>query len=423
VKRVIDFTPLDVSQVFGASEIVLIDYVFNLNNSEAAAAYDDLMGARLRFKQLQMSKTLTGMEHLTQLVYRDLEAVERIFDQDKHLKFDLRRIDRVFKGQNRAISDTKGVRLGLSLIRLQSTETNTHTKIMSYDRNNNTRYFLFDTFSPVNRFEFLWGWFRDDNIVSANLLMSADSNYVPNGFVALSLARELRLRRLNNSKYIRIRQRLKELLPSAINSKINLPKHDFSKEPRILNFYFRNEIFFRAEALTNVGSIPFEKLHSLLKEHLRTREKPSEPPQLGPIDPSGELTLNCYPHWIDCYEEDIYRIALNLSKVFDGRYSTQERYKAFSDTKNLAVFRAHGASFLLRLIPEDKLEESIYYDLAVEGKNLRPYKFSYGKFGQEDLYKSLLYIQSVLFNRSFDLRLHINEGGEFGPAGEGSIEL
>ncbi|MNY59230.1 hypothetical protein D3C86_1956500 [compost metagenome] len=51
--------------------------------------------------------------------------------------------------------------------------------------------------------------------------------------------------------------------------------------------------------------------------------------------------------------------------------------------------------------------------MVFSAKGAETISHKFGNFNEEELYKSLIYIQKIVTDRSFDLRLYTNENGEF----------
>jgi hypothetical protein len=81
--------------------------------------------------------------------------------------------------------------------------------------------------------------------------------------------------------------------------------------------------------------------------------------------------------------------------------------------KNSQMWRDIAAKFFMTILPQDALENTVRYELVFEAKGAEATRFAQGKAMEGELYKNLMYIQSILSNRSFDLRLFTNENGEF----------
>jgi hypothetical protein len=63
------------------------------------------------------------------------------------------------------------------------------------------------------------------------------------------------------------------------------------------------------------------------------------------------------------------------------------------------------SGYLISLLPKDHLENLITYNLTLSAKDVKTVNFQVGVFEDDALYESLLYIQNVITNRSYDLRL------------------
>ena len=77
----------------------------------------------------------------------------------------------------------------------------------------------------------------------------------------------------------------------------------------------------------------------------------------------------------------------------------------FLELREHSVFRKVGYSFLMSLLPHDKLEELIYVELKLHARGESKVNFTFGNSSYSSVYKQIVYINKVLNDRSYDLRI------------------
>ncbi|MNL43041.1 hypothetical protein D3C87_1655330 [compost metagenome] len=110
---------------------------------------------------------------------------------------------------------------------------------------------------------------------------------------------------------------------------------------------------------------------------------------------------------------DIKIVAKQMAMAFNARNPVQTRYDAFRELKDFSLWQERGTGFLLSLLPKSQLTSLISYNMVFSAKGAETISHKFGNFNEEELYKSLIYIQKIVTDRSFDLRLYTNENGEF----------
>lgn len=147
-----------------------------------------------------------------------------------------------------------------------------------------------------------------------------------------------------------------------------------------------------------------------LRAYLEKTEQPAGTPKNLSTNYGDGMT---HRNWLEAYDMDMYYLASYLSVVFGSQYSPQERYAKFLIMKDYTLWQERGAGFMLSLLPSHRLAELISYKMDFSAKGVEAISARFGNFNEEELYKSLMYIQSVINNRSFDLRLYTEANGEF----------
>ena len=84
-----------------------------------------------------------------------------------------------------------------------------------------------------------------------------------------------------------------------------------------------------------------------------------------------------------------------------------ERMKGLEDLlKNNEVFRLLGTGYLMSLLNEDSQKKGTFVQFELYAQDTESIRFHHGGQNNAHLRELLLYINNVLNNRNFDIRMH-----------------
>jgi hypothetical protein len=398
--------PLAIGVDVNKNDLFMVDYVMDLSKPEVAKAYDEIMQKKMRFKTSEMLNPITDRKVLENTFVTDLSNVEALFAEDKEKKEEDRRINRLFKGSDTSEGSSGNIKFGLNIIRYESNSYYANNRILSVDKNENPNYFVFDTFSIREKTDRFFKFFTNEENINTNLLFAADENYQPTKFAALVLSREKKISGLTMSGLKDIRDIVRRALPDTIYKDINWKTWDYGFAEKV-NVGFKHQITFSEDCLKEIpdlGEAGFYARLETLVDGMDLRVQATNNDHDVERDQSRYNSVR--------YKEDLSLIAKALGKAFthDAGVKNSIRHENFVTLKDNELFRQIGARFLLELLPQDRLKDLVHYEMTLTGKGSEQIKFPWGKEENSDLYKSLLYIQSVMNDRSIDMRLYKEEG-------------
>ncbi len=407
IKSWIDLDPLILGTGRSANNLFMLDYVFDLNNSQAAQAYNDLIHKKTRFKDLAFINPIEKSAVVKEDLLTDLSVVEDIVKEDHELEPFKRRIDRIFKGSNESLSTDSSFKFGLNILRFEAGSTYAQNKVVHVDRDDKEQKYIMDTFQTNKKVKAIFGLFGDENRITTNMLFSSDDSWIIRDFVALTLGREMKMKNVSKGDYKDIQEHVKSVIPAEEYARIDWKKWDFSNGSHV-NGYFSNEIFFHPNALRAIPTLDYPLAKVRLYNFIKTHGTPKMPPrEQGPYGDDNRS------FGLDRYDLDISYVARSLAVIFNPAETSEARYKSFKELKDFPLWQQYGGGFLLSLIPANQVQSLIAYEMTFSAKGVDTISYRFGNFDQEELYKSLMYIQRVITDRSFDLRLFTDETGEF----------
>lgn len=407
IERWLSITPLDIRAGLGKNDVIMLDYVFNLNDAKAAQAYDTLMLHKVQLKDIKVANPTLSRKDLTQELLTDLTDIEAIALEDGLLPPQERRIDRVFKGSSEGYNKDARIKFGLNLWKFEAGKAYGENKVLSYDKQDKEQYFLLDTLSRYKKTKILFGLFGEETLMTSNLLFTADQNWNPGRFVTLTSSAEMKMKDVSGRDLEEIQRLVRETIGNGQYSKINWSAWEASPGKKV-NGYFKQEVFFNPEALNTLPYMSEEALAARFKKYIELKGRPRSRPLIG-----GNSPVDYLFNWVAAFTGDIRRVANRLTIVIDAKKSVQERFDAFEDLQQIPVWKERGIGFLMSFIAEDQRPNLLRYEMVLSAKGVAPVVYNYGQFSEEKLYRSLMYIQNIIHNRSFDLRLYTDANGEF----------
>jgi hypothetical protein len=390
------------------SDLFMIDYVFDLNDSSAALAFTNIVKNKLRFKDIEISNPTAGDEKLREAIITDIDAAEQIVAMDKSLKTNERRVYRIFKGSNSLNTTSARLKIGIGLAKYERGFGFAQNKVINTDTNEIQHRYLLDAYSLFTKMRVLFGLFGDENIDNTSLLYSANEDFKPQAFVSSILSHEAKMKSFTEKDFREIRKHVQDILPGRLYSQIDWKNWNFGRGS-LPNGYFKEEIFFEPRAMASISARDRKAIENTYTNYLLRTGNPKATPRFGiPLDPRRYIG----PHWIEVYRNDLKEIARNLATVFNPGATSQQRYDSYLVLKGIPLYRETVAGYLISLLPPNDLENLMTYKLTISAKSVNTIYQEFGTFEDRDLYESLVYIQNVVNHSSYDLRLLIGKDGE-----------
>lgn len=414
LKRFINLNPISINWSKNQSDLVMIDYVFDLDHSDAVDAYNHFMSAKMRLKQLEILNPVNNIKDLQSIVFSDLTQIEDIYWQDKDLPQERRRIDRLFKGRSFTTTERRRFKLGLRIVDYESGTNFSSSKNIIADRNNKENYFLFDTKNPYTNLRFFWDFYGDDVSRQSSLLFQTNKQFEPENFLAFNVTQQKVIRSVSRGDFFDVKNEVEKLLPGEIAHAIDWQNWNFDNGD-LVNGFFTDEVFFKTEALSKVYTRNSAQIRYDFEKYLRKVGTPSMPPNSrgGAPTEQGQCQGGAAP--VECYEVDIQLVSNRLSDILNPLVSPALKRESFLYLNDNNLFNERGAGFLLSIIPAAYREEVISYNMSFRAKGVKDISFKYGSFADNSIYRQFLYILGVLNNRSYDLRLFVGDNQGYQP--------
>lgn len=444
-RRVLGTIPISINYNDADNKIYVLDYVFNLQNPEAASAYNDMMKPKFLFKSFDLIKdsfsNISKAEKNDQVekgVFADFAEINRIYHEDiaKNLPAKERRINRVFNGLANSNSRVANFAINLLFFKYQISDQRSKLRLETVENNNGTdevRNYLYDTGSIYKNLRFIGNILNSNSETkSLNLLIKADSNYQPKELSSLVLIWNKQKGNFDRSEYIKTQQTLTDLFPqfpvnwspypqktatsAFINTELILQLPELKKHYR----FSYNEISNKLIAFLNLTSYPNVSRKSVENNYCSNES-------------SSEQNSRCTEQ--EFFANDIELIGRYLSQLLssymyeaqagddqESRLAQQDEInqsiRAFDNLLSIPLFNSVANDFLIYLLPKTIVQDAVHFRFELNARGISPAineKWPKGSQPIDRLKRDIEYLQNVIFDRSFDLRLYEDDAGELSP--------
>lgn len=431
IKSILDMNLVRMGWDKKKGNLFLMDFVYDLKDQESAAAYDQILSSTYKFKNLRVLNPFLKHRDIKDQLISDLTLTNEIFEKDRKASPANRRVDRIFKGSNEFENETKGFKIGFNLVKFSKDSTSSENQISYVDRDNKKHNFYFPTHTVTKERKILFGfsrtsttqnyfalWPTDEQGESRDLSRHVEIIDDPRGEIRIEklpplgeenvdrtdykdfgMAYDLKDKRIWGFEARDFKKYLQRNIPDHIYSQIKWG--DWSEDKRRYNARFFFQVIIHKVGIgqmsTNKGNIK-----SRLNQYMQSVPLP-------PVTQSGNANDN--PNetktWQDQEAHSLRKMVEGLQDALSTRKELDDRgrIKKLMDLRSNTAFQELGPGFLISMLEKDRLHEQISITLHMSAKDIQPLDFKFGDNELEELYKELQYVQGVLNNRSFDMRL------------------
>ncbi len=391
----------------------MADYVFDLSKPEGAEAYRKIM-AKIKNPANYLSdfNFFSSQAKIGSAMEKYIAPAEDLFARDRDRETTDRAVDRLFKA--RAASTNLSYSAESEFTKLFTGRIGghiAHTNISAFESDNSSRHYTYvssnsnikHTRMKVNGFEFnesINGLFEADRVVNENTVV-----YKPKLLQDFILTNDFENKNLERQDILNFKNTLDRSIP-AIAKLIDW--HGLTDIKDSTNGYIRTLFVVHENALPYLARYTYQELRSRLSDYIWNHPNRLHYENLANTSSSPFKSDSPYHNM----ENMITELAMLMDTVLHNP-KPEERFIAFKTLKNDEVFQEISMGFITSLLPEDELNELVYFNLVAGGRdinNMPP--FTFGKNGVSDFYKAMQYILSLINDRSFDLRVQMNERGD-----------
>ena len=374
-------------------ETYLLDYVFNLENAEAVAAYDILMKNIkavnvAEYINFQLKEKTVGERML--VLAKDVQELVKKYSQFPVVQ---RPVDRIFQGQTSTRYTTthlgSQLKLGLNLWNKQLDNSDSRTSVQGYDDQNASNQMLYLSFSDVNNTELGFDLFQTLNYNQVEALV--DSKSGKPGISDIVFTKNLSDKSMNDDQILAAQSYIHFTAPGYA-SQIDWSPYLNGKSKH--NGYVQIKTVFHEEAINSIAGVSereiYDRFHSFISQYPNSTE---------------QTHLR--------YEYDIRIISKQFSIILNQNSVLEEKLNAFSRINGMSLFQELGTSVISSFLPPSQFENLVYLSVEAGAAELQPISKKFGNNSLTKAYSSLQFMLSLVNNRSFDLRLQIDSAENY----------
>jgi hypothetical protein len=381
---------------FGVSkdkgELLLYDYIFDLNSVEGKKAYNDVLRSR---KELRSFKALSPIKDINvqELHTSNIHYAEKISLEDQSKEKELRRVDRVFKGRDNFKIKKKRWKIGLDIIKTFEKKLSKSSHFISITQSDNKeRYFHYTNISKVKEHDSRIKSLTKKYTENGYLLLKANKKgeILDNGFLQLGHSSEKKKEKFKRSNQYSLRKKLEFMLPPKIKSTIDWDAVKFNQKQKNARVYY--QLIIKGEALNELQNINEEVLKKKLEQTYRSYRS---------IHRGFYLKENLK-------NKKFKSLIKKLKRLFTANSSGQtpkQKVKEFMKLEKSQFFKKIGRTLILSLLNPANLSNTVSFTLKWSSNKVKTKTFSFGNQKAEELYSNIEYLQSLIERREFDLRL------------------
>lgn len=400
IKRWIELDIAKLGASKGKGHQLIIDYIFDLKDEKARGAYNSILGSTFKFKDVAMFSEFIkrrGLEDRLITVYEDAEILFKE-DVDKEEK----RVDRIFKGFNDFKKESSNFKLGLLFTTYSKNKTFIENKI-SYDNKYGERkrfYYPTMTRTKKNEFDLILLKAKERIVKTTFGLVPLDDEDFGNAHTDFGFTYDRKDKVFRIDEQRKYQQMLNDTLPDFLYDSIDWKGWDeYKSRPSTVATM---QVIFKKEAFASLKGMQEKDIRKKLYKFYKERKLVD----ITLVDGFFKRLWRKLRLINGEERSDIKKISAKLYEVFNSDdYDGKDRIKSLMKLRERYIFKRMGLKFLMSLVPENELDKYVYIKLGMHAKKGEEVKFEFGTKAYSEVYHELMYVNSVLNDRSYDLRL------------------
>lgn len=395
----LDLAKLGFSQSKG-NQLVL-DYIYDLNDPDAAKAYEALLSSSLKFKDYDLLKDYFKKNDIEDTVVSTYLLSDKVHFEDVDKNPKNKRVTRLFKGFNNFKNSKLNFGFNIKLARLHKNRTLSKNILVEEKSPTEKDYYLFHNYAVSNNHS--WGvWpikIKERNYTNLYALLQVDKdNNSIERYPDIGYSLDMRDMKLGKREFNKFLNSLHKNIPQEILA--NIDWKQWEEEVKRNDSLIFSNIILNRHAFDEIPDMSREDLHEELKAYRKRKRDETDTPfgikDLTDFDPVG-WALN--PMAMKIASKRLFHF------LYDDMLDSEQKLNMIMSLRRNHVFREVGFGFLLSLIPPQKLAQHIYFNMELQAADVEPLKFTFGREEHKEFYEYLQYITWALNGRSYDRRV------------------
>lgn len=421
INRLFKVNPLEIEASNNHAKSLTFDYIFDLNDTDAARAYEQLVGQRLNVKEIV--KSLVGVPtsnaKLLAELKKELEAANDLAAADENKDLASRRVIRLAKIQNESSQDSFSIGTNiLRLVKFTALNRTSESNITLFDIKDGQQDYFVKTFTEERKRR-IFNWKGNRNILrNSGIIVSKNGSKEMNDIIGLHTIILNDNINVTQGDLKALADRLSRILPKEVASTLSIPNAKNLSGEELRNAHVTQSLSFNADALENLKTITYHNIKTEL-ELLMDQMGDIDIRPMGDVSEANEKSARLQ-YLVDrnykmAYSHELHYIPLYLATVLNKNERIETRMESYDKLANLDLYKELGAALLMRLIPVSKLKESFSFKLEISGRYLeRVYTSTYpanADLTKHNLFNRILQENDYVNDRSQNLRMFLRDDG------------
>jgi hypothetical protein len=399
----------------------MTDFIFNLNTPDGRRTYNQVMENILNLKYLDVLNPqllFEGRGRASTYIDEELEHLvaqaEKIYSEDKQIFAESRRVDRLFKGKSRsALSNQELKSKCLQIWELRALASDSKTYVENYDQNDVLSHEVFESSYVTAKKSSAFSLIEVIKRSYIDALFNASSDYTPTAMSDLVITTERHEKAFHENEYRDLKEHLAYILPNKTFSQIDWSNFEDTTDTKN-NVSLKYDLIFHQEALDALPQLSPSEVYTQLYNYIQKypgRDNLSV--EQNPLPWSGGYSSDP----MDKFEYAIEELMIPMAHLLNHKQSASERMKSFAAVRTNPLFRQIGPGFLISLLPGEQADRLLAFKIYITAANNQSVAFNNNQKGLSPTFAAVQYILGLINDRSFDLRLQLDESGNIRPTG------
>jgi len=387
INSMFEETLINLSLIQSDGKLWEIDYIFDLKNGEAAEAYNNILNSTLSFK------TLSSFNHFLtdefgvkkddhKIIVTDLDSVEEIIQEDKNKIPSLRRIERLFKGQNDFNTSAHSWKIGAILYR-SSGRTTAHEDLISYfNLENEKNNVLYLSNSKNKSHGFIFDLLKEEQYWNNFVLFNVNDQkeFNNNGLSDLGFNYSMSDRMMTIREQMQFQKALKKNLPESIYKSIPWDKMLTQYSPQ-KNINVNFQILFDKQIINILTALSYEQIVKSLQQYNQESKLFTQ----KEIIDVASLIKEC------------------LKKMENEQEESKTKIKNIIKLQRQNIFTKYGPRLIFSLLDKNQINNYVYFRINWGSKSVAPIEYLFGTNPLSELFPIFQRMQFLIDQGQFNL--------------------
>ena len=400
ITRLLDPKLVEILFKKGKGTSTLAEYKIDLNNPQAKIAFDQLLKSTYKFKaQTDAIKDL-DIKKVTERMTINLAEFDELTNSINNPSI-LNSVKKSKKIENVQTYTAGRFKIGFRGLFLDDKSTYSRNYLTRTDEDGHTEHFAVLSYRRLFEDGAAFKYASEADI-QMNAVMTTEPEFKNAQFKELVLSgrrTDVEFRKDENNK---MKLKLIHTLPKKYLDQI-----DFSEfENRAIdNSYVNYQMILSPQAFTELQKLKLTKkrIKQLLENYLKPFGNTIRTPKRV-RDTISFLNAEERQDPLIRYGKHIDGISNILSSSLKEGNTDYQRMEEFIRLRNNPLFHVVGVGFLMSLLPQENIEDTVALSLTLEGQGIQKLDKTFGNFTESEAYESLMLGVETLYDEGMSVR-------------------